>query len=312
MVRDFSESFSAVYEDCPVLITGGNGFIGQHLNRHLGQLKARVTNFAGDIREEAAVNRAVIGQKIIYHLAGHSGAVASNQYPLKDLDINCRGTLNLLEACRQFNPEARVIFPSSRLVYGHPQEVPVTEQHPTHPTSIYGIHKLTIENYFKLYYELYGVSSVLLRITNPYGLGYQFQQQNYGILNIFMELALANATINLYGNGSQLRDFIYIDDLVEALLIVGQEPRIDGEVFNVSSGEAISLREAAEIIVAVTCKGQIEQIPWPSGAKQVETGDFLADITKIKQVTGWHPRTEFKNGIKKALDNVGLLQAYLK
>ena len=294
-------NFASFYDDQPVLITGPRGFIGSHLGARLTNLGARLTPFEADIRDEAAVCEAVIGQKVIFHLAGRSGAVASNLQPLEDLEVNCKGLLNLLEACRLHNPEARIVFASSRLVYGPPQQLPVTEAHPTRPTSIYGLHKLTSEHYLRMYHELYGISTVSLRITNPYGPVYNLKNRSYGVLNIFMQLALSNATIKLYGQGSQLRDFIYIEDLIEAFLVVGQSPTMSGDVFNVCGDEAVSLREAAEIIVSEVGRGNIEHVPWPPDTERVETGDFLADISKIKRVTGWQPRTEFREGIQKAL-----------
>jgi len=300
-------NFASFYDDQPVLVTGPRGFIGSHLGARLTNLGARLTPFEADIRDEAAIREAVIGQKVIFHLAGRSGAVASNLQPLEDLEVNCKGLLNLLEACRLHNPEARIVFASSRLVYGPPQQLPVTEAHPTRPTSIYGLHKLTSEHYLRMYHELYGIPAVSLRITNPYGPVYNLKNRSYGVLNIFMQLALSNATIKLYGQGSQLRDFIYIDDLVEAFLVVGQGPKMDGDVFNVCGDEAVSLREAAEIIVSEVGRGEIEHVPWPPDTERVETGDFLADITKIKRMTGWQPRTKFRKGIQKAIAQVSLL-----
>ena len=300
-------NFASFYDDQPVLVTGPRGFIGSHLGARLTNLGARLTPFEADIRDEAAIREAVIGQKVIFHLAGRSGAVASNLQPLEDLEVNCKGLLNLLEACRLHNPEARIVFASSRLVYGPPQQLPVTEAHPTRPTSIYGLHKLTSEHYLRMYHELYGIPAVSLRITNPYGPVYNLKNRSYGVLNIFMQLALSNATIKLYGQGSQLRDFIYIDDLVEAFLVVGQGPKMDGDIFNVCGDEAVSLREAAEIIVSEVGRGKIEHVPWPPDTKRVETGDFLADISKIKRMTGWQPRTKFRKGIQKAIAQVSLL-----
>ncbi|HMR66862.1 MAG TPA: NAD-dependent epimerase/dehydratase family protein [Anaerolineae bacterium] len=291
------------YKNLPVLITGSSGFIGQHLVHKLRALSAQITTLTADIRDRQSVTRAIIGQKIIFHLAGHSGAVASNSDPLKDMHINCGGLLTLLEACRDFNSGVKVVFPSTRLVYGHPQYLPVAETHPTHPTSIYGIHKLTAENYLKLFADLYGLTTVSLRITNPYGPVKGLKKRSYGILNIFMQLALAGETITIYGDGKQLRDFIYIDDLINAMLIVGQSVQISNHVLNVSGEQIISLQEAANEIVSVIGRGRVEHVPWPTETQQVETGDFVADITKIKELTGWQPQIEFKVGLQQILDS---------
>ena len=297
-------TLESLYASVPILITGSTGFLGSNLIAPLRDLNAHITGFGADIRDQQAVERAVVGQAIIFHMAGVSGAVDSNLHPFDDLDVNCKGLLVLLEACRKVNPEVRIIFPSSRLVYGHPQSLSVKETHPTHPLSIYGIHKLAAEHYLRLYSALYGLQTVALRITNPYGPNHVSETQKYSVLNVFMKLAKEGRTINIYGDGAQLRDFIYIGDLIEALLWVAQSPRAFNDVFNVSGGQAISLLEAAETIVSVVGRGKIQFIPWPKSAELVETGDFLADIGKICDTIGWQPHTPFATGIRKSLDMI--------
>ena len=282
------------------MVTGGSGFVGLHLLAQLHKLGARVTTLEADIGDKPSVSKAVEQQQVIFHLAAHSGALAGNRFPVKDMEVNCKGLLILLECCRRINPAVRLVFASSRLVYGIPQSLPVDETHPTYPTSIHGIHKLTAENYLRLYNQLYGLPTVSLRITNAYGPHSVSKNRQHGILNIFMQLALRNQAIRIYGDGSQLRDFIYIDDLVEAMLRVAPHPNTYGDLFNVSSGRGISLLEAAETVVVQIGQGHIEHVPWPEEAKKVETGDFVADITKIQRTVGWRPHTEIEAGIRKS------------
>jgi nucleoside-diphosphate-sugar epimerase len=256
-----------------------------------------VTFFKGDIRDAVVVEEAVEGCHLIFHLAGKSGPAASNASPLEDLDVNARGVLTLLEACRQANPSPKIVFPSSRLVYSPSLPLPVAETSSTVPLSIYGIHKLTAERYFLLYQRLYGLRSAILRITNPYGPFQRREQHSYGIVNWFIHQAMNNRLLTIYGDGSQQRDYVHIDDVVQALLMAGESDTADGQIFNVGSGLGISFRQMAEVIVASAAAGGLQYVNWPADAKRVETGDFVADTSKIQNCLGWKASIPFSTGI---------------
>lgn len=306
-----------------VLVLGGTGFMGQYLVSALVRLDADVTILTnnrpvpeaiaslarlgstririrqGDVCNHSVLMDLVAGQQVIYALAGKSGAVQSNNNPVLDLNVNCGGLLNLLECCRVSNPSARIVFPSSRLVYGKVDTLPVPESHPTKPTSIYAIHKLTGEKYLVLYHQLYNLPTMVLRITNPYGLQHQPAQFTHGIINAFFQKALQGEPLTIFGDGHQIRDYIYIEDVVQAFLMAGKRPEAVGQVFNVGSGQGVSLAEVAEAIVRLVGRGFVQYQAWPPDHLLVETGDFIADIGKIRAALGWSPRTEQQQGLRK-------------
>jgi UDP-glucose 4-epimerase len=311
------------YSEKRVLVTGGLGFMGFNLvralkarNAHVSVLSrswpplpevvestlAGVTFVKGDIRDRVVTDGAVTGCELIFHLAGKSGPVASNDSPLDDLDVNSRGTLTLLESCRRLNPTVKVVFPSSRLVYGAAARLPVTEDEPTAPLSIYGIHKLAAEQYLLLYQRLYGLRASILRITNPYGPFQRPEQNRYGIVNWFIHEALHDRTLTVYGKGAQLRDYIHVDDVVQAMLTAGLAPEADGKIFNVASGGGVSFLEMAEHIIKVAGRGRLEHVEWPADAALVETGDFVADTSRIAECLAWKPRIPLATGIEDVID----------
>ena len=298
-----------------VLVTGGGGFIGGNLIAALRALGARITVFdlsegqsddtlrwrQGDLRDPEAVAAAVAGQEVLFNLAGRSGAAASNHTPLADLDVNCRGQLTLLEACRQHAPDVRVIFPSSRLVYGTPQSLPVAEDHPLAPGSIYALHKQTVEQYHLLYGRLHGLWVTVARISNPYGPGQPGDRRTYGIANTILRRAARGETITLFGDGSQKRDFFYIADLVDALLRAAATAGARGEIFNIGAAESVSLAELARMATARSGRGRIVTVPWPADYREVETGDYRSDIAKAGRLLGWTPRTPLATGVLETL-----------
>ncbi len=305
-----------------VLVTGGLGFMGFNLVRALKAARARVSVlsrswpplpgtvetmlggvafFHGDIRDPAVVDEAVPGCEIIFHLAGKSGPAASNLSPLEDLDVNSRGTLTLLEACRRLNAGVKIVFPSSRLVYEASDTQPTDESAPTAPLSVYGIHKWAAEQYFLLYQRLYGLRVAILRITNPYGPFQRPEQNRYGIINWFIHEAMHNRDLTVYGHGAQLRDYIHIDDVVEALMVASASPQADGMIFNVGSGRGVSFLEMAQHIVKAAGRGSIQHVEWPSDAAIVETGDFIADTSLIKERLGWTAAIPLEAGIEDVI-----------
>ena len=311
------------YRGKKVLVTGGLGFIGVNLCSRLLDLGAEVTvldNFVptqiapafdavrsqlrlaiADIRDEEKVERVVRDQEVIFNLAGKSGAADSNKTPLNDLDINCRGQLNLLDACRAFNPEVAIVFPSSRLVYGKPRYLPVDEKHPLDPESIYAAHKLAVENYHLIYGRLYGLKATVLRISNPYGPFQAGEGRAYGIANGFIQAAVSGRPIMLFGDGSQRRDYLYIDDLVEAFLRAAPLPESRGRIYNIGDGQGTSLLELAEMAVLEAGRGKIVRVPWPEEYRAIETGDYLSDISLARQELGWSPGTDIREGIERTV-----------
>ena len=312
------------YSGKRVLVTGGLGFIGLNTCARLLDLGAEVTaldNFVpprippafdavcsrlrlavADIRDEEKVERVVRDQEVIFNLAGKSGAADSNKTPLNDLDVNCRGHLTVLEACRTFNPRVTVVFPSSRLVYGKPAYLPVDEKHPLAPESIYAAHKLAVENYHLIYGKLYGLKVTVLRISNPYGPFQAGEGRAYGIANGFIQAAASGRPITLFGDGSQRRDYLYIDDLVEALLLAAATPESRGRVYNIGDGQGTSLLELAELAVAAAGQGEIVRVPWPEEYRAIETGDYLSDISLARHDLGWRPGTDIREGVGRTFE----------
>ncbi|MBE0596625.1 MAG: NAD-dependent epimerase/dehydratase family protein [Desulfuromonadales bacterium] len=300
-----------------VLVTGGLGFLGQNLVVDLLAHGAEVTildpapiepEFSladvrlvrEDIRQEQLLASLIEGQEVIFNLAGRSGVVASNDDPLGDLEINCRGQLALLEACRRHNPSVRIIFPSTRLVYGKPLSLPVTEKHPLAPESIYAAHKLAGENYHLIFGRLYGPRVTVLRISNPYG-PLQAGGRHYGIANVFIQKACRGETITLFGDGRQQRDFLYVRDLCEAMMLAASSERSIGQIYNIGAKSGTSLLELAQLAVATAGRGTIENVPWPAAYDKVETGDYRSDISLARQELGWTPNTSLADGVARTV-----------
>jgi UDP-glucose 4-epimerase len=311
------------YSGKKVLVTGGLGFIGINtclrlmelgaevtaldnfippdLSDRLDQLPSRLRIAVADIRDEEKVERVARDQEVIFNLAGKSGAVDSNKTPISDLEINCRGQLTLLEACRSFNPGVTIVFPSSRLVYGKPRYLPVDENHQVAPESIYAAHKLAVENYHLIYGHLYGLKVTVLRISNPYGPMQAGESRAYGIANRFIQAAVAGKPITLFGDGGQRRDYLYIDDLVDAFLRAGFAETARGKIYNIGDLSCVSILELAEMAVKAAGAGEIIMAPWPEEYRLIETGDYQSDITRAQHELGWRPVTEIEEGIARTV-----------
>jgi nucleoside-diphosphate-sugar epimerase len=322
-MKDWDSEVADLYRNKKVLITGGFGFLGLNLVRGLRRMPAEVRVLSrswapenrflrsaediefhkGDIRDETVVATAVRGADVILHMAGASGPTASNLSPFEHQDVNTRGQLVLLEACRNLAPEARIVFPSSRLVYAPHAPLPVAETAPTSPLSLYGVQKLAGEHYLHVYHRLYSLPITILRITNPYG-PFQRQEQNrYGIVNWFVHRAMHRDVIPIFGAGEQLRDLVHVQDVVKALLKVAVDDRTIGGTYNVGSGRGASLLAVAQLIVRCAGKGVIEHREWPAEAAKVETGDFVADIQLIQRTVGWQPDIPLEAGIEMEVRN---------
>lgn len=308
-----------------VLITGGLGFIGSNLAIALVKLGARVTiidnmlprqggslfnikdiadkvkvNFS-DVRNELSMNHLVKGKDYIFHLAGQVNHVDSMRNPIQDLDINCKGTLVLLEALRRHNMGARVIFAGTRGEYGSSVKLPVDEDHPTNPKGIYAVTNLTAEKMVLVYDDVYKIRGACLRITNTYGPRHQMMHDEYGVFNWFVRKAMDNEVIPVFGDGRILRDFLYVEDLVECMLMVAMTDAAYGKVFNVGTGIPVSFHDLAKTIVRITGTGKTEFTEFTQERKEVEPGDYYADISRIKKIVKWSPKTSLDEGIRKTV-----------
>jgi UDP-glucose 4-epimerase len=311
----------AGYAGRRVLVTGGLGMIGSNLahalvgagarvtlldamlplyggNRfNLHGIEDRVTVEVGDLRDATLVARLVRGQDVIFNLAAQVSYLDSMDDPLLDLDINCRGHLILLEACRRDNREARVIFTGSRLEYGPARTMPVDESHPIDPLMIYGIHKFAGERYHLLYHRQHGVRATALRLTNPYGVRQQMKHGRYGLVNWFVRQAMEGRTITVFGDGRQRRDYIYVADIVDALLRVGLAEATVGGVYNVGAGTPTTFLEMVEAVLETVGRGALAHVPWPPDYPHVDTADFVVDARALRAATGWEPRVGLREGV---------------
>lgn len=313
------------YSNRNVMITGGLGFLGSNLAHTLVELGAKVllvdpmlplyggnyfnvesirdrvrVNIA-DIRDAGAMNELVKGQDVIYHIGNQTSHVDSMTDPLLDVDINCRGNIIFLEACRQFAPEAKIVYAGTRGQYGRLQYVPVDEKHPSNPTDVYGINKHAGEQYMFTYGRIYGMPVTSLRINNSYGPRGQMKHGKYGILNWFLRLAMDGKAIQVYGEGQQLRDYNYVDDVTDAFLRVAATEKSNGEAYNLGSNEHIKFIDLVRRIVAAAGSGSVEQIAWPEDRAAIEIGDYAADIAKIQTELGWQPTVTLGQGLERTV-----------
>jgi UDP-glucose 4-epimerase len=313
------------FREKDVLITGGLGFIGSNLAIKLVALGARVTlldamiddhggNFfniepvkdqvtvnLSDVRDSGTVNYLVRDKDYIFHLAGQNDHVLSLTDPFPDIDINIKGTAVLLEACRRFNPLARLVYSGTRGEYGPAIALPVGEDQPGNPRGIYELSSLTAQRLFQIYHESHGVRSVTLRLTNIYGERAQMRHNRFGVANWFVRLAIGNETIKVFGDGSLLRDFLFVDDAVDAILLCAATEEAYGEVFNVGDDHASSFRELAETIIRIAESGRWEFAPYTPERAALEPGHYYSDIRKIRRIVGWQPTTSLGDGIRKTV-----------
>ena len=280
--------------DAMLPLYGGNRF-------NLRGILDEVQFIEGDIRDLDLMRRVVPGYDYIFSLAGQVSYVDSNTDPLLDLDINCKGHLQVLEACRRENPQAKVLFASSRFVYGRIEYNPVDENHPFNCLSIYGIHKLAGEKYHRFYHEAYGLKTVSVRIANPYGPRQQMKHSKYGIVNWFIRLALDSQPLTVFGDGQQHRDYIFNEDLAEGCLALMLTPGTEGGVYNLGTGTAVPFIEMARLVAEAVPGTELRRVAWPKDRYFVETGDYLSDITRITAATGWRPKTTPKDGIERTV-----------
>lgn len=318
-------SAAAAYRDRDVLVTGGLGFIGSNLAIALADAGARVTvldslvpehggnpaNLAGhadrirvniaDMREPQALKVLVRGRDFVFHLAGQVSHGDSMRDPLVDLGVNCVSTMHLVEACRWHNPTAKLVFTSTRQVYGRARTLPVRESEPTIPVDVNGINKLAAEYYHLLYDRVYDVPSVVLRLTNTYGPRQQIRNDRQGFIGILIRQALKGETIRVFGTGRQLRDCNYVDDVVAALLLAGSSPACRGQVFNLGAPTHHSLLEFVELLGGL-CAIDYELVPFPDDKRLIDIGDFYADWSAFRAATGWQPQVPLAEGLRRTID----------
>ncbi len=320
------DDYLKAFKGKEVLITGGLGFIGSNIAHHLADAGAKVTvldallplyggneyNVAdikdkvkvviGDIRDQALVEDLVKGKDFIFNLAAQVSYIDSLTEPFLDLDINCLGHLRILEAARKFAPNVKVLFSSSRLAYGKILTTPVNESHPTNPLSIYGVHKLTAEKYYRIYYDTFGVRSAIIRIPNPYGPRQQMKHSKYSIVGWFIRQAIEGKEIQVFGDGKQERDYLYIDDIVEAFLRVAVSNQTDGEIYNIGTHERVHFVDMVDAVLEIVGTGKKVHIPWPKNYERNETGNYIADTSKVKRAVNWEARVPLKEGIRKTVE----------
>lgn len=322
----WEERFRAALAGKNVLVTGGLGFIGSNLAHRLVHLGAEVTlvdslvpahggnffNIKGleaklvvklaDVRDEHSMTSLVQGRDFIFNLAGQVSHIDSMEDPYTDLEINVRSHISVLEACRKKNRDVKVIYSSTRQIYGRPEYLPVDEKHSAHPADANGINKFAGELYHILYHSVYGVRAVSLRLTNTYGPRQLVKHSRQGFMGWFIRQIVEGREIQLFGDGSQIRDFNYVDDVVEALLLAAITEKANGQIYNLGGDAPVSLRALVEMMIQIDGGGGYRLVPFPSEIKRIDIGDFYGDCSKARTELGWRPVTPLREGLRKTID----------
>ena len=314
------------FVDKQCMITGGLGFIGSHLAHRLDALGANVTlvdslipEFGGnlhnvaeleserlrvniaDVRDQYSMHYLVQGQDFIFNLAGQTSHLDSMQDPYTDLEINCRAQLSILEACRKHNPDVKIVYASTRQIYGKPDYLPVDERHLLHPTDVNGINKMAGEWYHIVYNNVYGIKACALRLTNTYGPHMRVKDARQTFLGIWIRQIIEGLPIKVFGDGLQIRDLNYVDDVVEALLLAAASDGVNGQVFNLGADETINLRDLAALLVELHGSGTLEVVPFPPERKTIDIGDYYGDYRLIQGRLGWRPQVSIRDGLARTL-----------
>ena len=314
------------YSGKEILITGGLGFIGSNLARSLVAQGANVTlvdslipqyggnpfniedirdkvsvNFC-DVRDTHAMTYLIQGKDYLFNLAGQTSHLDSMTDPHTDLEINAAAQLSILEVCRKENPDIKIVFASTRQLYGSPDYLPVDEKHPIRPVDVNGINKLAGEWYHLLYNNVYGIRACALRLTNTYGPGMRVKDARQTFLGIWIRLLLEGKPIKVFGDGKQLRDFNFVDDCVEALLLAGASDQANGKIYNLGCSEVIGLKDLAKMMVNLGYGGSFDLAPFPSERKAIDIGDYFSDFSLITKELGWAPKIDLKDGLKLTLN----------
>jgi len=312
------------FSGCAVLITGGLGFIGSNLARRLVDLGAQVTlvdslipeyggnlfNIAdiedrvriniSDVRDEHSMSYLIQGQDYLFNLAGQTSHLDSMQDPYADLEINCRAQLSILEACRKHNPDVKIVFASTRQIYGKPDYLPVNEKHLLRPVDVNGINKMAGEWYHILYNNVYRIRACALRLTNTYGPRMRVKDARQTFLGIWIRLLVEGKPFEVW-DGHQMRDFTYVDDAVDAFLLSAASEEADGQAFNLGGEGTISLKELADLLVEINGSGEYAVRSFPPHRKQIDIGDYYADYSLISSALAWTPKVPLREGLAKTL-----------
>jgi UDP-glucose 4-epimerase len=254
------------------------------------------------VDDERLVRGAAAGSEVIFNLAGQVSHVDSMERPRFDLEVNTASQLGFLEILRDIGSTSVVVYTSTRQIFGHPRYLPVDEDHPVSPVDVNGISKSATEQLHLLYGELYGIRTSSVRLTNVYGPRQRLRDDLQGFLPIFVRRALSDEPITVFGDGAQERDCLYVDDVIECLLLTARSAEAPGEVFNVGNDERLSLRSIAKAIVAAAGSGSVESVPWPHDRDAIDIGSYYGDSSKAKRLLGWEPRTPFADGIAKTIE----------
>ena len=316
---------ASIFSRSDVLITGGLGFIGSSLARRLVNLGAkvmlvdsliaeygdnlfnihdirdRVELNTADVRDQNAMASLIKGRNFLFNLAGQTSHLDSMTDPFTDLNINAAAQFHILEACRLHNRGVKIVFASTRQIYGRPQYLPVDEKHPVNPIDVNGINKLAGEWYHLLYNNIYKIRTCALRLTNTYGPGMRVKDAGQTFLGIWIRCLIEGKPIHVYGDGKQQRDFNFVTDVVEALLWAAADVASEGQVFNLGHWEHISLQELAALLVHLSDNGQYELMPFPADRKAIDIGDYYSDFSKIHNALGWSPQVLLESGLAQTL-----------
>ncbi|MBD2610741.1 MAG: NAD-dependent epimerase/dehydratase family protein [Nostoc sp. ZfuVER08] len=313
-----------IFKGRKALITGGLGFIGSNLARRLVELGSEVSlidslipeyggnllNIAGlkdkvqvnisDVRDPHSMRYLLNGQNYLFNLAGQTSHLDSMKDPETDLEINCRSQLAILEACRKYNPEIEIVFASTRQIYGKPDYLPVDEKHPLRPVDVNGINKMAGEWYHILYNNVYNIRSCALRLTNTYGPHMRIKDTRQTFLGIWIRCLVEGKPFEVW-DGEQLRDFTYVDDAVDALLLAASSPEAKGKVFNLGGDCAISLKALADLLIKVNGGGEYSVRSFPAERRRIDIGDYYADYSLIHSVLGWQVKVPLHEGLANTL-----------
>ena len=309
-----------------ILITGGLGFIGSNLARRLVEcgnsvtvldslipeyggnprnlhdLREKIVVNLSDVRDPFSINELIKGQDYLFNLAGQTSHLDSMNDPFTDLDINAKAQLSILEACRKNNRNIRIVFASTRQIYGKPQYLPVDEKHPFNPVDVNGINKIAGEQYHLLYNQVHEIRSSVLRLTNTYGSRMRIKDARQTFLGIWIRNLLEGNPIQVFGDGKQRRDYNYVEDVLDALLIAATEENAIGNVYNLGAREPLSLEDTAKTMCHTIEGSDYQMIPFPEDRKAIDVGDFICDYSAFRNQFGWEPKVNFQEGIQRSID----------
>ncbi len=322
------------FKDRNVLITGGAGFIGSNLAIKLVELGANVTiidslipDYGGnlfnlepikdkiklnisDVRDEHSMKYLIKDQDYLFNLAGQTSHLDSMTNPYSDLEINAKAQLSILEACRRYNNNIKIVFASTRQIYGKPQYLPVDEKHPLYPVDVNGINKMAGEWYHIVYNNVYKIKSVVLRLTNTYGPRMRVKDARQTFLGVWIRNTVEKKKILVFGDGKQIRDFNYVDDVVNAFLLAAQSDDANGMIFNLGADDPISLVDTAKLIQEISPNAEYELVPFPPDRKAIDIGDYYADYRMIRSKLGWQPKVPLKEGLTRTIDYYSKFSTY--